>query len=70
METSAPLVIDSSIAKEDLGRENEVEDTMLDLLKPFTDGLEERDDSSSTTLNAKRRTQIANSAKKNMTSQL
>ena len=37
-----------STAKGNLEREQEMEDTMLDLTQPFTEGLEERDASSST----------------------
>ena len=40
--------IEFSTAKGHLEREQEVEDTMLDLLQPFTEGLEERDAYSST----------------------
>ena len=43
--------IRSSSAKGDFEREKEVDDTMLDLLKTFLEGLEE-DDSSSKTTNA------------------
>ena len=45
--------IEFSLVKGNFERENEVEDTMLDLLKPFTEGLEE-DDASSSTPNAGR----------------
>ena len=43
IEQKAVPSIEFSTAKRNLERENEVEDTMLDLLQPFTEGIQERD---------------------------